>query len=51
MTPEEIATEYPHLNLAHVHAAFAYYHANRDEIEDDIAQEEVAAAPWEQQFR
>jgi uncharacterized protein (DUF433 family) len=51
MTPEEITIEYPHLNLAQVHAALAYYHANRDEIEADIAQEEVAAAHWEQQFR
>jgi uncharacterized protein (DUF433 family) len=44
MTPEEIAIEYPHLTLAQVHAALAYYHANREEIEADIAQEEVAAA-------
>jgi hypothetical protein len=34
-----------------VHAALAYYHANRNEIEADIAEEEVAAAHWEQQFR
>jgi hypothetical protein len=33
MSPEEIALEYPHLNLAQVHAALAYYHANREEIE------------------
>ena len=36
MTPEEIALEYPHINLAQVHAALAYYHANRAEIEADI---------------
>ena len=47
MSPEEIALEYPHLNLAQVHAALAYYHANREEIEADIAQEEAAAADWE----
>ena len=47
MTPEEIALEYPHLTLAQVHAALAYYHANRKEIEADITQEEVAAAHWE----
>jgi uncharacterized protein (DUF433 family) len=50
MTPEEIALEYPHLTLAQVHAALAYYHANREEIEADIAQEEVAAAHWERQL-
>lgn len=50
MTSEEIALEYPHLNLAQVHAALAYYHANREEIEDDIAQEEQAATAWESQL-
>jgi len=50
MTPEEIALEYPHLTLAHVHAALAYYHLNRDEIEADIAQEEAAALHWEQEL-
>ena len=44
MAPEEIALEYPHLTLAQVHAALAYYHANREEIEADIAQEEQASA-------
>src|SRR6266853_3656283 len=51
MTPEEIALEYPHLTLAQVHAALAYYHVNRDEVETDIAQEESAALQLEQQFR
>ena len=50
MSPEEIALEYPHLNLAQVHAALAYYHANREEIEADIAQEEATAAHWERQL-
>ena len=50
MTPEEIALEYPHLSLAHVHAALAYYHVNRDEIEADIAQEGPAALQWERQL-
>ena len=39
LTPEEIAREYPHINLAQVHAALAYYHANREEIDLDIAEE------------
>jgi len=33
-TPEQIADGFGHLNLAQVHAALAYYHANRDEIFD-----------------
>ena len=50
MTPDEIALEYPHLTLAQVHAALAYYHVNRDEIETDIAAEEAAALRWEEQL-
>ena len=50
MTPEEIALEYAQLTLAQVHAALAYYHANQEEIEADIAQEEVAAAHWERRL-
>src|ERR1700735_1069132 len=50
MIPDEIAREYPHLTLAQVHAALAYYHANAEEIESDIAQEEQATAHWERQL-
>jgi len=50
MSPDEIALEYPHLTLAQVHAALAYYHVNRDEIEADIAEEEAAALQWEEQL-
>jgi uncharacterized protein (DUF433 family) len=45
MTPEEIALEYPHLTLAQVHAALAYYHVNRDEIEADIAEQGSGGSP------
>jgi hypothetical protein len=30
------------------YGALEYYHANREEIEDEISQDEVAAAHWEQ---
>jgi uncharacterized protein (DUF433 family) len=50
MSPEEIALEYPQLTLAQVHAALAYYHVNRDEIEADLAQEETAVLQWQQQL-
>jgi uncharacterized protein (DUF433 family) len=50
MTPEEIALEYQHLTLAQVHAALAYYHANRDEIEADIAQQEALASDWQEKL-
>lgn len=48
LTPEEIASEIPHLTLAQVHAALAYYHANREEIERDMAEEDEAAVRLEE---
>lgn len=42
LMPEEIADRTGHLSLAQVHAALAYYHANRDEIEAAIAADEAA---------
>jgi uncharacterized protein (DUF433 family) len=38
---EEIARRMSHLNLAQIYAALAYYHANRDEIEADLAEEDA----------
>jgi uncharacterized protein (DUF433 family) len=42
LSPEEIAAKMEHLTLAQIHAALAYYHANRDEIDTDIATEDAA---------
>jgi uncharacterized protein (DUF433 family) len=36
---EEIAESYPQLNLSQVYAALAYYHANRAEVEQELADE------------
>ena len=41
MSPEEIAEEFEFLTLAQIYAALAYYHANKDEIEDYLAEEKV----------
>ncbi|MCC7474532.1 MAG: DUF433 domain-containing protein [Pirellulales bacterium] len=41
LSPEEIADDYEHLSLAQVYAALAYYHANTEEIENDIRAEEA----------
>jgi uncharacterized protein (DUF433 family) len=41
LSPEEIAGNYGHLSLAQVHAALAYYHANREEIESYLRDEET----------
>ena len=35
-TPEQVQSELPHLTLAQVYAALAYYHANRDELDEQI---------------
>lgn len=40
LTPEEIAISRYHLRLDQVHAALAYYFANRDEIDADIARQD-----------
>lgn len=50
LTPEEIVAEVPHLTLAQVFAALAYYQANREEIEADIAAEEAEANRLEAEF-
>lgn len=43
LSPEEIAAKIEHLSLAQIHAALAYYHANTDESDGDIAAEDAAA--------
>ena len=35
--PEEILQTYPHLTLSQVYTALAYFHANRDEIDRELA--------------
>ena len=39
MSPEAIVEEISYLNLAQIYAALSYYHANRKEIEADLAAE------------
>jgi uncharacterized protein (DUF433 family) len=49
LSPEEIAENFGHLSLAQVHAALAYYHSNRDEIEAYLREEDAAGTqPREQ---
>jgi uncharacterized protein (DUF433 family) len=49
MTPEEIVATYPSLSLAAVHAALAYYHSHRAEIDADIEADERFAADMKSQ--
>ncbi len=39
--PEDIAQTYPHLSLGQVYAALAYYHANHEEIESELAADDA----------
>jgi uncharacterized protein (DUF433 family) len=39
MSPDEIASYYPGITLADIHAALAYYFDHRDEIQRDIEDE------------
>jgi uncharacterized protein (DUF433 family) len=48
MSPEQIAVEYPHLGLAQVYAALAFYHANRAEMDAEMAAEEEESDKLEQ---
>ena len=50
-TPEEIADQYPHLTLAQVYTALAYYHANSEGIEAELAAEKVEADRLEQEYQ
>ena len=51
LTPEEISARVGHLTLAHVYGALAYYHLNREEIEADIAADNVKIAKTQAEAR
>lgn len=40
MAPAQVVADYPHLTMAQVHAALAYYWSHRDEVHQDIENEE-----------
>jgi uncharacterized protein (DUF433 family) len=40
MAPAQVVKEYPHLTMAQVHAALAYYWSHQEEIQRDIAEGE-----------
>lgn len=48
--PEKIHEEHPHLSLAQIHAALAYYHDHKDEFDMEIdRQHREYLAAWEAQ--
>ena len=48
--PEEIVRKYEHLTIAGVHAALAYYYANKVEVDTEIASDEATAESVEKEF-
>lgn len=50
MSPEEIARRFPHLPIAGVYAALAYYHANQPEMESEIAADQAEEDRIEAEF-
>ena len=38
---EDIAQSYPHLSLSQIYTALAYYHANRSEMDAELAAADV----------
>jgi uncharacterized protein (DUF433 family) len=50
-TPEETANNFGHLSLAQVHAALAYYYANKAEIDADLEAEEREYDALAEQYR
>lgn len=51
LSPDEIAHTFGHLSLAQVHAALAYYHSNREEIETYLHDEDAAGAKLQEPNR
>lgn len=50
LNPDEIADRIGHLSLAQVHAALAYYHANRQQVDGDMEQEDREADELEEAY-
>ncbi len=49
LSAEDIAERIGHLTVGQVYAALAYYHANREEIDVDLAAEEAVTEALERQ--
>ena len=49
-SPEEIVRKYEHLTIAGVHAALAYYYANKLEVDTELASDEADAESVEKEF-
>jgi len=50
MSPDEIVDAYPHITLADVHAALAYYYDHRDAIQQAIVTDRVLVENLKKHF-
>ena len=50
-SPEEIHWQHPHLSLAQIHSALAYYWDNRDAMEQDIAERSTFVESMREELR
>ncbi|HET7090307.1 MAG TPA: DUF433 domain-containing protein, partial [Anaerolineae bacterium] len=46
-SPEEMHFQYPHLSLAQIHAAMAYYYDRRSELDRSIEEDEAYAEAFQ----
>ncbi|MGK7900317.1 MAG: DUF433 domain-containing protein [Hormoscilla sp.] len=51
VTPEEIIEDKPHLNLAGIYAALAYYYANQTAMEAEFAADEEECDRLEAEYK
>lgn len=50
MTPDEVIAAHPHLTLAQVHSALAYFYDHRDEVERAMRSSEEIEASLRERF-
>lgn len=50
MSADEIVADFPHLTLADVFAALAYYFDNREEIEESFAREKAMVEEMQKKY-
>ena len=48
--PEEILQSYPHLTLSQIYTALAYFHAHRDDIDRELADQDAEYEELKQQL-
>jgi uncharacterized protein (DUF433 family) len=51
LSPEQIARDYPHITLAQVHAALAYFYDHREEVLQQMKADEDLASRMEAEQR